>query len=232
MASEGKRLGSLERGIRTMDQDLIIGVLKARCSIDDSRHEPCWLWQGARRGRYGFTGRAATNRFAHRVMAWASLGCNGPIEAMPHIHHTCGVPLCLNPKHLMPVTALANILERSARNALLHEISILRRALEAIDPAHPILDRQLRLDSSAPVPTRSIVNESSRTRVNRLRKNSEYRNKLQAHAQQRFADIVGVDTLMARGMKRPAALKIAGVSRSVYDDWKPRLTAVLKETEK
>ena len=131
----------------------------------------------------------------------------------------------------MPVTALANILERSARNALLQEISLLRRALEAIDPAHPILDRQLRLDSSAEVPTRSIVHESSRIRVNRLRRNFEYQGRLQAHAQRRFAEVVEVDALMARGMKRPEALKRAGVSRSVYDDWKPRLNLALRAAE-
>ena len=231
MGSGGKRLGPLERGIQTKDPKLIIGTLKARCLIDESKDDSCWVWQGARRGRYGFTGRAATNRLAHRVIAWASLGCVGPIEMMPHIHHTCGVPLCLNPRHLMPVTALANILERSARNALLQEISLLRRALEAIDPAHPILDRQLRLDSSAEVPTRSIVHESSRIRVNRLRRNFEYQGRLQAHAQRRFAEIVEVDALMARGMKRPEALKRAGVSRSVYDDWKPRLNLALRAAE-
>lgn len=231
MGNGGKRLGPLERGIQTRDPGLIIGTLKARCLIDESKDDSCWIWQGARRGRYGFTGRAATNRLAHRVMAWASTGCEGPIEAMPHIHHTCGVPLCLNPRHLMPVTALANILERSTRNALLHEISILRQALEAIDPAHPLLDRQLRLDASAEVPTRSIVHESSRIRVNRLRKNAEYQGRLQAHAQRRFADIVEVDGLIARGLKRPSALKQAGVSRSVYGDWKPRLEEALKATE-
>jgi hypothetical protein len=214
-----------------MDPSLIVSTLKARCLIDESRDGSCWVWRGARRGRYGFTGRAATNRLAHRVMAWASLGCEGPIVEMPHIHHTCGVSLCLNPVHLVPVTALANILERSARNALLHEISILRHALEAIDPAHPILCRQLQLGSSAEVPTRSIVNESSRIRLNRLRKNSEYLGKRQAHAQQRFAQVVEVDSLVARGMKRLTALKRAGVSRSVYDDWKPRLNAALRESE-
>jgi len=231
MGSGGKRLGPLERGIQTKDPSLIIGTLKSRCLIDESKDDSCWVWQGARRGRYGFTGRAATNRLAHRVMAWAAIGCEGPIETMPHIHHTCGVPLCLNPVHLMPVTALANIIERSARNGLLHEISILRQALEAIDPAHPILNRQLRLDASAEVPTRSIVNESSRIRVNRLRRNSEYQSKRQAHAQQRFVEVVEVDALMARGMKRPAALKRAGVSRSVYDDWKPRLARALRSEE-
>lgn len=231
MGSGGKHLGPLERGIQTKDSKLIIGILKARCLINESKDDSCWIWQGAQRGRYGFTGRAATNRLAHRVMAWAAIGCEGPIETMPHIHHTCGVPLCLNPVHLMPVTALANIIERSARNGLLHEISILRQALEAIDPAHPILNRQLRLDASAEVPTRSIVNESSRIRVNRLRRNSEYQSKRQAHAQQRFVDVVEVDALMARGMKRPAALKRAGVSRSVYDDWKPRLARALRSEE-
>ena len=231
MGKGAKRLGPLERGIQTKDPKLIIDTLKSRCRIDESKGDSCWVWEGARRGRYGFTGRASTNRLAHRVMSWAAMGCEGPIETMPHIHHMCAVPLCINPLHLMPATALANSIEQSARNALLHEISILRQALEAIDPAHPLLNRQLRLDASAVIPTRSIVSESNRMRVNRLRRNSEYQSKRQAHAQERFAEVVDVDALMARGMKRPAALKRVGLSRSAYDDWKPRLALALRSEE-
>jgi transposase len=51
------------------------------------------------------------------------------------------------------------------------------------------------------------------------------------HSPQRFAEVVEVDALMARGMKRLAALKRAGVSRSVYDDWKPRLNLALRAAE-
>jgi hypothetical protein len=39
MGNGGNRLGPLERGIQTMDPSLIIGTLKARCLIDESKDD-------------------------------------------------------------------------------------------------------------------------------------------------------------------------------------------------
>ena len=52
----------------------------------------CWIWTGATRGRYG----AWCNEYAHRIA----------VDARPdqHVHHRCGVKLCVNPAHLGAMT--------------------------------------------------------------------------------------------------------------------------------
>lgn len=134
------RLGPLERAIQTRDGELIINIIRRRCTLVLSPAGSCWIWQGAKRMEgYPYTGRARTNRLTHRVVAWANAGCVGAITDYPHVHHTCGVITCVSPEHLVPTTSLLNNLERATRNALLHRIAQLTDAIRAIEPDHSLL---------------------------------------------------------------------------------------------
>lgn len=62
----------------------------------------CILWTGSRYGTgYGRVWRDGRMRPAHRV---AYEDAHGAIPVGHHVHHECGVPLCVNPEHLRAVT--------------------------------------------------------------------------------------------------------------------------------
>lgn len=82
--------------------------------------DECWLWRGARQGRYGAItegGHAGKILRAHRVSYELA---HGPIPVELTIDHLCRVPLCVNPAHLEAVTIRENLLRgdgASGRNA-------------------------------------------------------------------------------------------------------------------
>jgi hypothetical protein len=51
----------------------------------------------------------------------------------------CANSKCVNPEHLEPVTAAANMAEMLARNYLVRRIRELEQALDAIQSDHPLL---------------------------------------------------------------------------------------------
>lgn len=65
-------------------------------------NDECWNWLGAKgsklgHGTFWLNGR---NVGAHRY-SWSQV--NGEIPPRTHIHHRCGNPSCVNPKHLEPM---------------------------------------------------------------------------------------------------------------------------------
>ena len=113
---------------RTMTKDRIRhGAICKRCSVRDrvGRPQPhkrrtmedkfwskvlkrgadeCWHWTGAKSGAgYGVVRSPRT--FAHRVSYELNVG---PIPVGLVIDHLCMNKLCVNPKHLEPVTASEN----------------------------------------------------------------------------------------------------------------------------
>lgn len=71
----------------------------------------CWLWTGAVSKGYGkIMDRSQAGELiypqAHRVAYQLSIG---PIPEGAVLDHLCGVPLCVNPRHLEPVTHGENI---------------------------------------------------------------------------------------------------------------------------
>lgn len=79
----------------------------------------CWIWQRARckRPPYGLVWdpRTKTRTLAHRVYY---IQAKGPIPDGLHLDHLCGVPQCVNPDHLEPVTRRENA--QRGRNAKLN----------------------------------------------------------------------------------------------------------------
>lgn len=64
--------------------------------------EDCWLWTGsASTSGYGTLTVDGHRRPAHRFSYEIHIG---PIPDGHEIHHTCQVPACVNPAHLVPLT--------------------------------------------------------------------------------------------------------------------------------
>lgn len=73
--------------------------------VDRRQEAECWLWLGAVSGKYGrfalgrkLDGNAQAHRFAYELLV-------GSIPSGHELDHECETKLCVNPAHLMPVTA-------------------------------------------------------------------------------------------------------------------------------
>ena len=69
--------------------------------VDRNREDGCWIWGGAPNssgyGRFRVGGAGSNDIPAHRY----SYRCLvGHVETWRHLHHVCGVKLCVNPEHL------------------------------------------------------------------------------------------------------------------------------------
>jgi hypothetical protein len=74
----------------------------------------CWIWQGARSGKYGSIKRSGKTIGVHRHI-YEEL-C-GPIPAGKQLDHLCRNPLCCNPAHLEPVSQRENTLRGAGPTA-------------------------------------------------------------------------------------------------------------------
>lgn len=104
-----------------------------------AREDGCRYWTGPLdpSGYPIVTVSPRTHRGAHRV-AW-ELANNQAIPAGMQIHHTCSVPVCVEPSHLQMVTQRENIAEMKARNYFEGRIRDLELALADFNPDHPLL---------------------------------------------------------------------------------------------
>ncbi len=68
---------------------------------------PCWVWQLCRYpSGYGQTKDNGRQRPAHCIY-WERE--HGPVPVGLELHHLCGVPACVNPEHLRPLTRAEHI---------------------------------------------------------------------------------------------------------------------------
>ena len=72
----------------------------------------CWLWAAAISTRYP---RFKPNGQMYRAHRWAYEHFVGPIPEGLEIDHLCGVPICVNPNHLEPVTRQENLARHRER---------------------------------------------------------------------------------------------------------------------
>ena len=168
-------------------------------------------------------GRASSRRAVHRAVAWASGGFRGAYRDLAQIHHTCGVRLCVSPAHLQPSTALANVLEQSVRNSLIHRIDLLTEALREARPEHPLVQPSVASANEYTLPARGSAQESIGLLVRRRESNATYQSRLREIEEKRFRQVVRVDALVKRGTPSNIAREQVGISRSAYSDWKRRL---------
>ena len=124
------------------------------------------------------------------------------------------------------MTAFYNALERSVRNSLLDRIRRLTDALQVVAPDHRLLCDGWatgEVGFVAEQPLRGVVYESTRSQIRRKEKRTAHEIKLRRIEETRFHQVIEVDSLIRHGLSKSAARKQVGMSRSAYDDWKPRL---------
>ena len=127
-----------------------------------NKTDTCWLWTASTRngyGQIGAGGRFGKNLSAHRV-AYEMLV--GPIPEGLQIDHLCRVTLCVNPKHLEPVTLQENVLRGE------NFIAKKARQTECLR-GHPFSGANLYTDPKGKRKCKICHNESSK-RYYRMRK--------------------------------------------------------------
>lgn len=72
----------------------------------------CWFWTGTGNGDYGFFRKPGGYYYAHRV---AYELFNGQIGDGLLVRHSCDVPICVNPDHLLVGTQADNLVDMDAR---------------------------------------------------------------------------------------------------------------------
>lgn len=220
------RFGPFERAIRTKDLILLHDEIRKRTESDPLDAAGCWIWvKAARENGYAYVGRAETLRLVHRVVAWAFAGFPGELRDFPEVHHSCGNTLCQNPDHLQPTTTLLNVLESRVRSMVIRRTRALEDALRQLQPTHPLLVPVWELKAGLDVSmTRlSQTSESRKSQLRRLEKNAAYERRLEVNRLSRFQQVLAVDALFAKGVRRKDALKSVGMTRQAYDDWRRRL---------
>ena len=76
--------------------------------VDRRGPDECWLWTKSQRRRYG-------DFYGHQAHRWIFEHLNGVLPASMVVRHTCDVPKCVNPGHLVAGTQLDNIRDMERR---------------------------------------------------------------------------------------------------------------------
>lgn len=77
--------------------------------------DECWLWTAATNmWGYGSFGDTPFTTIGAHVFAWVLVNGREPNPGMI-IRHTCDIPACVNPKHLIEGTHQDNALDRSTK---------------------------------------------------------------------------------------------------------------------
>ena len=127
-----------------------------------NKTDTCWLWTASTTNGYGKIhsgGRSRKMLLAHRV-AYEMLV--GPIPEGMHLDHLCRVILCVNPKHLEPVTLQENVLRGE------NFIAKRARQTECLR-GHPLSGANLRTNSNGHRSCKICISESGK-RLYRRRK--------------------------------------------------------------
>lgn len=86
-----------------MTQDEIDKAAEGRYVISEAG---CWIWQGKKNHKgYGYVSVCGNTIGAHRL---SFLLHRGPIPKGLEVMHTCDIPACINPEHLMLGTTKDN----------------------------------------------------------------------------------------------------------------------------
>jgi endogenous inhibitor of DNA gyrase (YacG/DUF329 family) len=124
----------LRRALEDGDHAGLIAAIRECCDV---RPSGCWEWQRSLdRHGYPTVNVGSTTHLVHRLVLEARL--RKPLGKQP-AHHACGNSFCVNPEHLQPVTAAANMAEMMARRYMQTRIKDLEAALAAVQPDHPLL---------------------------------------------------------------------------------------------
>lgn len=112
----------------------VIAAIKLRTKQD--AQSGCWIWLGRDRGGYPEARIGKKTIAVHRLSLESKMGMT--LGDQP-AHHICASSMCVNPDHLQPVTHRENAAEMLARTYMERRIIALEAALQALQPAHPLL---------------------------------------------------------------------------------------------
>lgn len=94
--------------------------------VDIKSNDECWLWTASRRrdgyGQFGINGRMVG---AHIV---AFMMTNGKLSNNSVVRHSCDIPTCCNPLHLLSGTAIDNINDKMSRNRWLGGAKVIQKS--------------------------------------------------------------------------------------------------------
>lgn len=184
------------------------------------RDGECLRWTGNKRPLgYAMVGRDRTNTLVRRLVPWAEAGFPDDMRSFPQVHHICAVRDCIEPTHLVPATALTNLLEASARKAALRRVELLTEALREADPDNPLLELPPLSQTDIAAFRRGATYESPRTRLKRKIAVDELARKRRENTNTRFQEVIEVRQLIARGVRWREALETVGINRRVYQEW-------------
>lgn len=125
----GKKLSILRKQDNT---DMPIKK-RIKTNIIKDRKTKCWNWNLATQEGYGVISIKGKMYKAHRVSYMAFVGA--VLDHEP-VHHKCGNPSCVNPKHLQVVTHIENTAEMMERNAYVKRIAELESKLADCEAAN------------------------------------------------------------------------------------------------
>lgn len=99
--------------------------------IDKRGNDECWPWTGATTfGGYGVIGLGRRKLLrSHRVVY---IECNGPLDDMEDVRHSCDNPPCCNPRHLLKGTHKDNMMDKETRKRGNHPQKITEDQVNAI----------------------------------------------------------------------------------------------------
>lgn len=127
------RRSPIRKAYESKDRDALLEAIRAECKrVDD-----CWVWhRSVDTSGYPRVTIAGQRLSVHRLVVETY---HGKPLGTQHAHHTCANTVCVNPKHVVPVTAAQNIAEMNARQSYIARIKELENALAELAPYHPAL---------------------------------------------------------------------------------------------
>lgn len=100
-----------------IEKETPISIIRLKELRKNNSEDECWVWTGAVWGKYG-TARIGVKAYAAHKLAYTYW--IGAVPPGKQLDHLCRNTLCVNPKHLEPVTPKENVLRGeslSAKNA-------------------------------------------------------------------------------------------------------------------
>ena len=132
------QLSPLRRAWVEQDRTAFFKHLREDCIIDE---RSCWIWQRSC-SKDGYAQvpltTSKTKDPLHRAVCEMKYG--KPLGTQ-QAHHICGNRHCVNPEHIVPVTAAQNVGEMLARTSYEQRINELTEELKRIDPNNEVLNR-------------------------------------------------------------------------------------------
>ena len=223
------RLGPIASAIKARDSQALLDAIRSRCRVDPTTGH--WIWLGRKSPEgYPMTGRSGSAASVHRLAAWTIVQMRGELADYPSAAHQCSVRWCCNPAHVFFTPQYLNVLEMKVRVALTQHIDVLTEEVRRLDPGNRVLGTFPMGETPLPAPPLPGSHYLSPRRRRKLEEaRAQSARDRDANRVRRFQEVKRAGQLMEAGLTLAEALKLLGLSRSVYDLWAPRYAAWLEQ---